>query len=480
MEVSNTQSLYQNLISSAIQRCRIAEDLCRLTVVLKRIPDSDPPLVRISYTGIGSCLEEFQNLKCPRNSVSDDNFDGVLSVTTTSTCDCKIFHYHINLKETVAARKLTRLPSTPKNGAKFSGTEVSLSTCESIEELIEGITHFFQKMLILKIPKVAVELVVERANGHGSGYENLLLADEGILLSLPISNVERLTSGLEDYVLKHGNMFDQQCSSCFLSREHLKVGNGVGCRTESARSTGQVVEAVIIISELPEPSSDSSPSCFRACSARTEVLYFQEFSPCSIPQSSLDGLTSIDWKSYGLDLGTNVLDSNGCAILEWENLPPYTHIDIVIHCYHKKVTIIQAQQKTKGYKHLVKKAIKVALDGLKQRYKGTLLSAHAVKICSYAPDLARTITGLILSSNDREFQKECCSLLGLQPNVIEEEKKVEDCIKEKIIAIIEINDKKQQRRTEFAPLLFDGENIHGPEFLDEYHEGEDGYSILDL
>ncbi|KAJ4959936.1 hypothetical protein NE237_019846 [Protea cynaroides] len=470
MEASTIQSLCKNLISFSIQRCRISEDLCRLSVVLKRIPDYDPPLVIISFsdTGVGSCLEEFRNLKCPRNSVSDENFDGVLSITTTSTCDCEIFHYHLNLKETVALRKLTRLPSTPKNGAKFSGTEVSLSTCESVDELIAGITCFLQKILILKVPKVAIELVVERANGRGSGYENLLLSNEGILLTLPMSNVERLTSGLEDYVLKHGNMFDQQCSSCFLSREHLKVGSGVECSTESTRSTGQVVEAVIIISRLPEPSS---PSCFRACSARTEVLYFEDFTPCSIPQSSLDGLTSIDWKSYGLDLRTSVLDGNDCAMLEWENLPPHTHIDIVIHCY--------PQQKNQGYKHLVKKAIKVALDSLKQRYKGTLLSAHAIKICSYAPDLARTITGLILSSNDTEFQKECCSLLGMQPHVIGVEKKVEDCITEKIVAIIETNDKKGQRHRESAPLLFDGEYIHEPEFQDEY-EGEDGYSILDL
>ncbi|XP_042503171.1 type 2 DNA topoisomerase 6 subunit B-like isoform X2 [Macadamia integrifolia] len=160
MEASTTQILYQNLISSAIQRCRIAEDLCRLSVVLKRIPDSDPPLVRISYTGIGSCLEEFQNLKCPRNIVSDENFDGVLSITTTSTCDSKIFHYHMNLKETVAARKLTRLPSTPKNGAKFSGTEVCLSTCESIAELTTGITLFFQKVWLTPLwdPKLVHHL----------------------------------------------------------------------------------------------------------------------------------------------------------------------------------------------------------------------------------------------------------------------------------------------------------------------------------
>ncbi|KAB2072187.1 hypothetical protein ES319_A07G000600v1 [Gossypium barbadense] len=50
----------EKLISSAVKRCRLSEDLCRLSVVLKR----SPPIIRVSIsdTGTGSCLEEFQDL----------------------------------------------------------------------------------------------------------------------------------------------------------------------------------------------------------------------------------------------------------------------------------------------------------------------------------------------------------------------------------------------------------------------------------
>lgn len=66
-----------------------------------------------------------------------------------------------------------------------------------------------------------------------------------------------------------------------------------------------------------------------------QVLYFKDFSPCPIPQSSLKALTSIDWKSYGLSFGSVVVQG-GFALVEWENLPPYVQIDIVLHHYHEQ------------------------------------------------------------------------------------------------------------------------------------------------
>ncbi|KAG4109314.1 hypothetical protein ERO13_1Z049443v2 [Gossypium hirsutum] len=35
--------------------------------------------------------------------------------------DNKIYHYHLNLGGSVSTRRLTRLPSIPKNDAKFRG-----------------------------------------------------------------------------------------------------------------------------------------------------------------------------------------------------------------------------------------------------------------------------------------------------------------------------------------------------------------------
>ncbi|XP_028100585.1 type 2 DNA topoisomerase 6 subunit B-like isoform X3 [Camellia sinensis] len=256
---------------------------------------------------------------------------------------------------------------------------------------------------------------------------------------------------------------------------HLKVGSGAAS-TKRRRSTGQVMEAIIIISELSKPTTSS---CFRACDAKTEVLYFKDFSPSSISQSSLNGLTSIDWKSYGLIL-RSIADHDGYALLEWENLPPYAHIDIVLHSYHKQVMKPEGMQKTHLDRTLIRKAVKLALNDLKEKNTGALLSANALKICSYAPDLARTIGGLILSSNDLDFQGECLSLLGLQCQEIKGET-IEDCIKRKIISAIEMNDRKPQRNREAAPFLFEDDHFQEPAVLDEeYEEDEQTFSSFNL
>eukprot|EP00261_Vitis_vinifera_P020564 XP_010651443.1 PREDICTED: type 2 DNA topoisomerase 6 subunit B-like isoform X4 [Vitis vinifera] len=465
--VASVPKLCLHLISSAIQRCRMSEDLCRLSVVLKRSPVSDPPIlgISISDTGVGSCLEEFKDLRYSRDWASFEKWDGELSVTTTSICDREIHHYHLNLKESVPTNMLTELPSKPKNGAKFSGTEISLSTFERMDDLLAEITHFFRKMLILKIPNIAIELVIEHGDIRGSRYGNFIQANECNHLPSPMSNIECLKSGLEDFVCKHGNSLNEKCFSCFPNREHLKVGSGLACRAESQRSTGQVMEAVIIISESSEPPSP----CFSASGPKTEVLCFYDFSPCAISQSSMNALISIDWKNYGLTLRSFV-DQNGSALLEWEDLPTYAHIDIVLHCYHKQIMIPPAKRKTELDRNLIKKAVKLALDDLKAKYTGLLLSAHALKICSYAPDLARSITGLILSSSDSDFQKECLSLLGLQSQEVEGGI-VEDRIKEKIISVVEINDRKPQRSREAPSFLFENDCIQEQDLQAKEYEG---------
>ena len=66
-----------------------------------------------------------------------------------------------------------------------------------------------------------------------------------------------------------------------------------------------------------------------------QVLCFKDFTPCSIPPSSVKALTSIDWRSYGLTLGS-IVNQHGYALMEWEGLPPSTRIDIVLHYYHNQ------------------------------------------------------------------------------------------------------------------------------------------------
>ncbi|KAL9423908.1 hypothetical protein AB3S75_035907 [Citrus x aurantiifolia] len=477
MEVSSVQRLCLHLISAAFQRCRVSEDLCRLSVVLKRSSDSDPSTVRISIsdTGIGTSLEEFQGLKFSREVFDAQKWDGVLNVQTTNIGDDEIYHYHLNLRESNSVRRLTRLPSNPKNGAKFSGTEIYLSISESIDVFLAEVIRFFQKILVLKIPNVAIELVAEEGGVPGSQYRKVFLANECNPVPFSASNVERLKSGLEDYVMKHGNSLHRKCDSCFPNWEHLKVGSGRACCAESHRSAGLQMEVVIIVSEI----SETSP-CFRSSSAETEVLYFKDFSPCPITQSSLTALTNIDWKSYGLVL-KSIAVQGGYTALEWENLPPNIHFDMVLHCYHKQYQFTPPGQKTRSNRNLIKKAAKLALDDLKEKHAGALLSAHALKICSYAPDLARTIAGLILSSNDSEFQEECFSILGLQSQNIRNEI-VEDSIQQKIISVIQMNDGKPLRSKEAASsFLFEDERLQEPNIQEEeYDAGEHVFSSLDF
>ncbi|XVE75032.1 hypothetical protein DITRI_Ditri12bG0064800 [Diplodiscus trichospermus] len=458
MNVSSVQKLCIHLISSAFQRCRLSEDLCRLSVVLKSSLTT-PPIVRVSIsdTGIGSCLEEFQDLKYSREGIGTEKWDGLLSVKTTRISDNEIYYYHLNLRESVSARRLTRQPSNPKNGAKFSGTEVCLSISDTTDALLTVINSFFQK-------NVAAELVIEREDARGLQCESVFLTNECSPLQFSTCSIERLKSGLEEYVLKHRNSLNNKCDSCFCSREQLKIGTGEACSMEGHWSSGLMMEAVIVIAELSE-----SP-CLRSCSNKTEVLHFKDFSPCSVSQASLNAFTSIDWGSYGLTLGS-VIDQVDHALVEWENLPPYLHIDMTM--------IFPGKYKNQPDRHLIKKAVKLALDDLKEKHTGLLLSAHATKICSYAPDLASTIAGIIMSSNDSDFQSECISLLGLLQSQEVGGETIEDCIKERIISVIEANDRKPEKSKEAAPFLFEDECPQDPYFgeYEDEHQPVDFYAI---
>ncbi|KAL8525993.1 hypothetical protein ACS0TY_015278 [Phlomoides rotata] len=293
------------------------------------------------------------------------------------------------------------------------------------------------------------------------------------------ANIYRLKLGFEDYVSKHGNRMVEPCHSCFSTGKNLKVGTGIACSRENQLNLAEVMEVVIIISDIPV--SDQG-SCSRLHGRRTEVLHFQDFSPCPIPQPSLEALTSIEWKSYGLVL-KSVGDQDGVTLLEWENLPPRSHIDIVLHRYRKQYphsVMILPRVLTKTVdRFLTRKAVKLALTNLKKKNAGILLSERAVKICSYAPDLAKSISGLIMSSHDSDFQRECFSLLGLLHHENKEDA-IEKCIKDKIISVTAMNDTSRWGRREASALFEDDARQEKTQCSDEEeYEGEDAFEYLD-
>ncbi|KAE9454616.1 hypothetical protein C3L33_13481, partial [Rhododendron williamsianum] len=439
MEVSSVQQLYTRLM------------LLVLSVI-------------VSDTGVGSCLEEFQCLKYAVDPASAEKWDGVLSLTTTNITDDEINQYHLNLKENVPTRRLTKLPSSSKNDCHFEDSRIEvfgqyqgpsdISWVMAVEFLpgligladkssdIKWKYHFeSHSQTFLCIPSaklgtqvslpnnltapelgknVVIELAVECDDIPGSRCEKIVPANECSVLSSAASNIERLKSGLKEYVFKHGNSSSDICHSCFSD------GYSEQALVYIAHPNDMMWKYLRLAIDLKHKNQYD----------KTIVLYFKDFSPCSISQSALNGLTSIDWKNYGLSL-RSIADQDGYIFLEWENLPANTHIDLA-HMF-----------------------------------------CPDSQICSYAPDLARTIAALVLSSNDSLFQGECLSLLGLQPQEIGG-RIVEDCIKEKIISAIEINDRKPQTKREAAPFLFEDDFNLEPYVDNDEYEGEEVFSVLDL
>ncbi|PKU79756.1 hypothetical protein MA16_Dca010984 [Dendrobium catenatum] len=309
---------------------------------------------------------------------------------------------------------------------------------------------------------IVVDLSVQNMDNNCSIHEQFLpKTEDPSLVPAPLSesNIEAMSSGLEDYILKHRGSAEIVCS---VRREDLKVGMGHASNLKTARNAGHVFDVAIVI----VPAS-TVPCCLRASSQTTEVLYFQNFSPSSIPKIALSTLEGIKWPTYGLKLKEILVDGDGFAVLQWEDLP-LAHMDIAIHSFYIKE--LPTRQETTERKFL-RKAIKTALDDLKTKYAGLFLSSHSRKqIQKYAPDLSRSIASLIVSANDQEFQRECASLLGLDSEDSNHET-LELCIQEKLMKIICVNDMKKGAR-DSAPNLFESEPLYDDDCIED--DGDDG------
>ncbi|CAA6665552.1 unnamed protein product [Spirodela intermedia] len=363
------------LLASAVRRCRLSEGLCRLSIFLKGVYASDSPSIKFS--------------------------DGILFVTTTCIRDKEVYRYRLNLMEQAGtAARLTKLPSFSKNGNKFSGTEVSVSMSveEGVGEFAKWVGGLIRKVSILRIPIIAFQLKSEDINIYGSNYESIPM-EIRTLQPLPSSNIERLISGLEDYVRRHGNVLGKMCQSCFSS--------GV---CQIAHNSPGALGNIWLYFRLIE---------YHYC----HPLLLETISSIHI-SSQLVGITFL----LHTTSNTNPLTRN-------------------------KVLPLQALQGTGVDKNLVKRAVKSGLDNLKMKHRGVFLGPRALKIQKYVPDLSRALAGLILSSNDRDFQNECALLLGLDPLDVGVEGKVEWCIREKVTRVVETSGGKEPK--EGAPCLFE-------------------------
>uniref|UniRef100_A0A0E0LFH1 Uncharacterized protein n=1 Tax=Oryza punctata TaxID=4537 RepID=A0A0E0LFH1_ORYPU len=393
----------------------------------------------LSDTGVGSKLEEFLGLDALARETPVEKWDGTLLITTTGINDKAIYRYQFNLQEGTSS--------------STNGTEVCLclSTEADVDDLILWLVGFVRKNLVC-------ELFVEQRGSAGSGDVRLSQDSDDVHLSITTSSIDRLVSGLKDYALLHGNTSDR-CEACYMNRDRLKIGTGAAKYVDKRKAKGQLVEVVIMIA----PTS-SDLSCWMTNCSSTQVLHFEDFIPCPISQSSLSVLMSIDWQSYGFKFKGGFMDDDGNAELQWDNMT-------------FSPTAVDEWESSQSERHLVRKALKSALFGLKADHAEDFLSCHGQKIREYVPDLAESIGGLILSSNDQEFQDECIALLGLGSDQDLTEGSVRSCIGENMNRIIEMNDTKNVEHN--APYLFECERFDEDySQLDEDDPDED--MILDF
>nr|CAB3468963.1 unnamed protein product [Digitaria exilis] len=301
------RKLLRSLVHLAVQRCRMSESPCRLTVSVKRPAEPASPSqlrVSVSDTGMGSKLEEFQELNVLAREtpvekwVSNDTIkfsphfkfqlqwhslnhnyrkaiDDFLHIPILGINDDAIYRYRFNLQEEISSARFTKLATTYKSHAQFSGTEVCLclSNEADADDFIMWLVGFFHKILVLRAAVSISELL------------------------------------------------------SFLKPDLLKTGIGAANNAQRRKAKGLHVEVVLMIAR-----EASDLSCWTVNCPSTQVLYFEDFVPCPISQSSFDVLVSIDWQSYGFKLKGGYIDDEGNAVLEWDNIS-FARVDIAIHTY---------------------------------------------------------------------------------------------------------------------------------------------------
>ncbi|KAK9160581.1 hypothetical protein Syun_006922 [Stephania yunnanensis] len=153
--------------------------------------------------------------------------------------DEEIYQYCLNLKEHGPSRRSTRLPSRSKHGQKFSGTEITLCTYESINNLVTGFTCFLQKVQHAS----HVFGSISRVEGNRwmlcleISYEHIMLCIHALLaITLPHANLKnsfiKYVSDPDQRLVADCNLMDLDTAAVadrrghfvvLLSKNHFKV-----------------------------------------------------------------------------------------------------------------------------------------------------------------------------------------------------------------------------------------------------------------
>ncbi|XP_059066290.1 type 2 DNA topoisomerase 6 subunit B-like [Cryptomeria japonica] len=307
---------------------------------------------------------------------------------------------------------------------------------------------------------IALDLCLEPFDNSETCCENIFMWNEGILLPKSMSKIDRLAKGTVDYRINNMQKLDNQVQGPLAFRECFKVGRGSVYSLEANTKMEIVFEVVLVL----EIAKDTNKSCSTESTIKAKALYFEEYFPNSVTVSMVQALKSVDWKNYGLHMKGIEVDNFGDASIEWEGLQTIVNLDIVLHRYKREYPPENMIDSVQVFRHLffykclkrrkkafselviVKNALGKALNELKENNPELFLSQRACKMKTYAPDLSRSISGLIMSSNDMNFKEECAHIVGVSLEDLCQEKLL-SCINKKILDVINITDRNPTKRT---------------------------------
>ncbi|KAK9128611.1 hypothetical protein Syun_017408 [Stephania yunnanensis] len=141
------------------------------------------------------------------------------------------YQYCLNLKEHVPSKRSTRLPSRSKHGQKFRGTEITLCTYESINNLVVGFTCFLQKVQHASHVFGSISRVVEGNRWMlclEISYEHIMLCIHALLaITLPHANLKnsfiKYVSDIDQRLVADCNLMDLDTTAVGDSRWHFVV-----------------------------------------------------------------------------------------------------------------------------------------------------------------------------------------------------------------------------------------------------------------
>lgn len=398
----------------------------------------------ISDTGPGIKMPDFLHSNRSFNNADDtylnspDTWDGVLKIITTDAEEDEVQHYQLTCGNSNASNRPLHIGSSPKARRTFSGTEASLSVQGNLEQFVLYIKDLCQKISILKMSTIALELCLEQIDNSKSLSEILFMSNEGTILPKSMSTIDCLSSGIMEFKVKHGHVLDKQTHESCAFRDCFRIGKGITYRQEVTGLTENVLEVVLVL----EIADTTGPSCLVEHIIKAKVLYFEDYFPSTVTPPTVQALSSVNWLKYGLTLRGIQVDNFGDAVIELEGMQTVAGFDIVLHKYQKKC--LKKRKKTSSELKTIKDSLGMAMDELKESNPEHFLSQRASKMKAHAPELSRSISGLIMSSNDMAFKEECVSILGLPPTDLHQEI-LDHWIKQRILDIIEMTDRNPNK-----------------------------------